>query len=153
MPCIHLLEDRERVVVLLGRDGLPKHAEDLVCVRLCAWPEPHRDSGEIAKAPDGPLGKCLAPECRDEIGEVRQIPLRLRIEPPLDRIVGECRNERRNRPGPVALLNQRDSRGAHSLMLMVPMASPEPPEASLALGWEYRYGDSNPGFRTENPAS
>ena len=25
--------------------------------------------------------------------------------------------------------------------------------ADLALDLEYRYGDSNPGFRTENPAS
>jgi hypothetical protein len=28
-----------------------------------------------------------------------------------------------------------------------------PKAASLALYAEYRYGDSNPGFRTENPAS
>ena len=61
-------------------------------------------------------------------------------------------------PGPIehspATGGDRDADAENHCPKSCPKCSPETPKPALYAGFrQYRYGDSNPGFRTENPAS
>ena len=89
---LHLLEEREAVSVLVGRDRRLDHAEDRV-IGLEIGRVPERDGREWPQAPDGPGVERLAAERLEERRKVAEVRGLVLVEPAEDRVVRERRNQ------------------------------------------------------------
>jgi hypothetical protein len=91
---LHLTEDGEQVVMLVGRDGIGEHGGDGIAVYLSARGQPHRDGRVLAESVDGLRIERPPAEGGKESWEALQILVRVRVQPALDRISCERHNER-----------------------------------------------------------
>src|ERR1022692_3789659 len=114
MRSIHLLEDREHVLVLLVSDSVREDSSDGRFVHSRSGREPHRDGVKVTERPNGQLIKCLAGERGDELAKPRLILLQIGKQPALDRIARKRRHDGRDRPRSTVVLHLGDRRGGHS---------------------------------------
>lgn len=106
MSAIHLLEDGERIRVLLCRNGFAQGGNDRVSVRLGIRRKPHRHGRKIGQPPHRLALERLTTEGSDECREVPQVCQRFGEEPSLDRISDERRHQRREDLGLIRLANR-----------------------------------------------
>src|ERR1700722_15988186 len=83
MGSIHLLEDREHVLVLPRRDGACEPVGYRCLIDAGARRQPHRDRIKITQCPDALLVKRLAGERRDELPKTRLVLRKLGKQPAL----------------------------------------------------------------------
>ena len=81
MGFAHAIDNREDVLMLLGRDALGEGSNDGIAVRLLAWRQPESHGGERAQTPRRFVDERFSAESRKERREMRLVLQRFRKEP------------------------------------------------------------------------
>src|SRR5215203_2714793 len=114
---VHLRENGEEVLMLLGRHAVGYHCDHCITIWFHVGRKPQRNTGKLAKSPDGVRRERISAKRHQECREIVQVSVRFGIHPADDWISCERRHEDIECPLPFGIPHPSEYRRDRDLLV------------------------------------